>query len=106
MSKLKIRKGDKVKVITGKDSGKIGDVIKVFPKELKLLISGVNQVKKHTKPTSQSEGGINIKEMPIHISNVAILSDGEISKIGYKFEDEKKVRVAKKTGKIINSGAK
>ena len=105
MNKLKIKKGDKVKVITGKNKGKIGDVIKVFPAENKLIVSGVNLVKKHTKPSQMSEGGIIQKELPIHVSNVSHIDPktNEITKIGHKvLDDGKKVRVAKKSGEIIS----
>jgi large subunit ribosomal protein L24 len=109
MSKMKIKKGDKVKVITGSNKGKVGDVLKVLPKEMKILVSGVNIVKKHTKATQTSEGGIIKKERPIHISNVSHMDpkSGEITKVGYKFlEDNKKVRFAKKSGEIISKEGK
>ena len=109
MSKLKIKKGDKVKVITGKSKGKIGDVLKVFPSEKKLIVSGVNFAKKHTKPTQTSEGGIVQKELPIHVSNVSHIDPktNEITKVGYKIlEDGKKVRFAKKSGEIISKEGK
>ncbi|GAB4163435.1 MAG: 50S ribosomal protein L24 [Rickettsiaceae bacterium] len=109
MTKLKIKKGDKVKVITGKSKGKIGDVLKVFPAENKLLVSGVNLAKKHTKPSQVSEGGIVQKELPIHVSNVSHVDPktNEVTKVGYKFlEDGKKVRFAKKSGEIISKEGK
>jgi len=109
MSKLKIKKGDKVKVITGKSKGKIGDVLKVFPSEKKLIVSGVNLAEKHTKPTQTSEGGIVQKELPIHVSNVSHIDPktNEITKVGYKIlEDGKKVRFAKKSGEIISKEGK
>jgi len=109
MNKLKIKKGDKVKVITGKSKGKIGDVLKVFPAERKLLVSGVNLAKKHTKPSQMSEGGIVQKELPIHISNVSHIDpkSGVVTKVGFKIlEDGKKVRVAKKSGEIISKEGK
>jgi len=109
MSKLKIKKGDKVKVITGKSKGKVGDVLKVFPSEKKLIVSGVNLAKKHTKATQTSEGGIVQKELPIHISNVSHIDPktNEITKIGYKvLESGKKVRFAKKSGEIISKEGK
>lgn len=104
MIKLKVKKGDKVKVITGKNKGKVGDVIKVLPTENKVVVSGVNLVKKHTKPTQTSEGGIVQKELPIHVSNVSHVDPktGAATKVGYKIlEDGKKVRFAKKSGEII-----
>ena len=109
MSKLKIKKGDKVKVITGKSKGKVGDVLKVFPSEKKLIVSGVNLAKKHTKATQTSEGGIVQKELPIHISNVSHIDPktNEITKIGYKvLESGEKVRFAKKSGEIISKEGK
>ncbi len=109
MSKLKIKKGDKVKVITGKSKGKVGDVLKVFPSEKKLIVSGVNLAKKHTKATQTTEGGIVQKELPIHVSNVSHIDPktNEITKIGYKIlEDGKKVRFAKKSGEIISKEGK
>lgn len=109
MNKLKIKKGDKVKVITGKNKGKVGDVIKVFPTANRLIVSGVNLVKKHTKPSQTSEGGIIQKELPIHISNVSHVDPktNEATKIGYKtLDDGKKVRFAKKSGEIISKEGK
>ena len=109
MNKLKIKKGDKVKVITGKNKGKVGYVIKVLPTENRLVVSGVNLVKKHTKPSQTSEGGIVQKELPIHISNVSHVDPktNEVTKIGYKtLDDGKKVRFAKKSGEIISKEGK
>ncbi|MDG1437009.1 MAG: 50S ribosomal protein L24 [Rickettsiaceae bacterium] len=109
MIKLKIKKGDKVKVTTGKSKGKIGDVIKVFPLKNKVLVAGVNLVKKHTKPSQTSEGGIIQKELPIHISNVSHIDPktSEVTKIGYKtLDDGKKVRFARKSGEIITKEGK
>jgi large subunit ribosomal protein L24 len=109
MYKLKIKKGDKVQVVTGKNKGKVGDVIKVFPSENRVIVSGVNLAKKHTKPSQTSEGGIIQKELPIHVSNVSHIDPktNEITKIGYKtLEDGKKVRFAKKSGEIITKEGK
>lgn len=109
MHKLKIKKGDKVQVVTGKNKGKVGDVLKVFPSENRVIVSGVNLVKKHTKPSQTSEGGIIQKELPIHVSNVSHVDPktNEITKIGYKtLEDGKKVRFAKKSGEIISKEGK
>lgn len=111
MNKLKIKKGDKVKVIAGKNKGAVGNVLKVFPEERKIIVSGVNVVKKHTKPSKISDGGIIHKELPIHVSNVSHLDPktGEITKIGYKIlegADGKKVRFARKSGEIIAVGGK
>lgn len=104
MSKMKIKKGDKVKVIAGKNKGKVGDVLKVIPKECKLVVAGVNLVKRHMKPSRVNEGGIISKELPIHVSNVSFIDPktGEATKIGFKFlEDGTKVRFSRKSGEII-----
>ena len=109
MIKMKIKNGDKVKVIAGRDRGKVGDVIRVIPKENRVVVSGINLVKKHTKPTQQNEGGILKKELPIHVSNVSHIDpkSNEITKVGFKIlEDGKKVRFAKKSGEIISKEGK
>ncbi len=109
MIKLKIKKGDRVKVITGKSKGKIGDVLKVFPKENRALVSGVNLAKVHLKPSRNSEGGISQKELPIHISNLNHIDPktDEVTKVGIKtLENGKKVRFAKKSGEIISKEGK
>lgn len=109
MSKMKIRKGDKVIVTTGKDKGKVGVVLRAMPKDSKLVIAGVNTVKKHTKPSRTGDGGIVVKEMPIHVSNVAHIDpkSGKATKVGVKvLEDGTKTRVAKKSGEIINAEGK
>lgn len=108
MIKLKIKKGDKVVVITGKDKGKDGQVLTVFPRLSKLVVSGINLVKKHNKPSRDSEGGIVSKEMPIHISNVAILDPklNKPTKIGLKInEDGSKVRFAKASNEVLDVDA-
>lgn len=104
MTKLKIKKGDQVVVTTGRDKGKKGQVLSVMPTENRLVVEGVNVVKKHTKPTQMSAGGIVEKELPIHVSNVAIVDpkSGEATRVGYTVaKDGKKVRVAKKSGEVI-----
>jgi len=104
MIKLKVKKGDEVIVITGKNKGKKGKVLSVLPKENKAVVSGVNLVKKHTKPSQNSEGGIIQKELPIHISNISLIDpkSGTSTRVGFKtLEDGSKVRVAKKSGEII-----
>jgi large subunit ribosomal protein L24 len=101
---MKLKKGDKVVVITGKDKGKKSEIIQSFPKKLSLLVKDVNVVKKHQKPTQNKEGGIENKEMLINVSNVAFL-DPKMdvpTKIGYKVENGKKVRFAKKSGVVID----
>ncbi len=104
MNKMKLKKGDTVLVIAGKDKGKTGEIIKSFPQESKVLVSGVNEVKKHQKPSRASEGGIVVKSMPIHISNVSFYDKKaeKASRVGYKTLDNgEKKRFAKKTGEII-----
>jgi large subunit ribosomal protein L24 len=107
VEKLKIKKGDKVVVTTGKDKGKKGEIIKVFPKLNKVLVTGINVVKKHTKPSKLNpQGGIIPKEMPIAVSNVACLDPKTDlpTKVGFKLlKDGKKVRYAKKSGEIIDN---
>ena len=101
---MKIKKGDKVKVITGHYKGTVGDVITVLPKEDKVIVEGVNLVKKHLKPTNANpDGGIIEKEMPIHVSNIMAYDSKakKTSRIGIKEEKGKKVRVYKKTGAVI-----
>ncbi|MBE6452969.1 MAG: 50S ribosomal protein L24 [Alphaproteobacteria bacterium] len=102
MPKLKIKKGDQVVVLSGNDKGKTGEVVKAMPKENKVVVQGVNLVKRHTKPSQTTPGGIVTKEAPIHVSNVALTKDGKATKVGYKFVDGKKVRVARKTGEVID----
>ena len=100
---FKIKKGDTVKVIAGKDKDKEGKVISVNPKKGAVLVEGVNMVTKHTKPSmSNQQGGIVSKEAPIDLSNVMYVHKGQATRIGYKIEDGKKVRVAKKTGEVID----
>jgi large subunit ribosomal protein L24 len=102
MPKMKIKKGDQVIVISGDDKGKTGEVLKAMPKVSKVIVSGVNLVKRHTKPSQTSAGGIVTKEAAIHVSNVAIVSNGKPSKVGYKDDKGNKVRVARKTGEVID----
>jgi large subunit ribosomal protein L24 len=104
-AKLKIRKGDKVVVITGKDKGKQGEVVRVFPSENRVVVQGVNMVRRHTRQTAAQEGGIIAKEMPIQISNLALRDpkDGKPTRVGYKFlADGKKVRFARRSGEVID----
>lgn len=109
MTKLKVRKGDAVVVITGKNKGKKGTILKILPKENKAIVSGVNIVRRHTKATQASEGGIIAKELPIHISNIAHIDPktGAGTKIGFSIlEDGTKVRIAKKSGEVIDKEGK
>lgn len=101
----KIKKGDNVVVLAGKDKGRTGEVVKVMPKEDKALVRGVNQVRRHQKQSAQAEGGIITKEAPIHLSNLALADpkDGKPTRVGFKVqEDGKKVRVAKRSGELID----
>ena len=99
----KIRKGDKVVVLTGKDKGRTGEVLQVMPKDDKALVRGVNQVKRHQRQSQSQEGGIITKEAPIHLSNIAIAAaDGKPTRVGFEIRDGKKVRIAKRTGDVIN----
>ena len=100
----KIRKGDKVIVLSGRDKGRSGEVFEVRPSENKALVRGVNLVKRHQKQSQSQEGGIITKEAPIHLSNIAYLGkDGKPTRVGFKIQDDgKKVRVAKSTGDSID----
>ncbi len=103
--KLKIKKGDKVVVLTGRDKGKRGEVLQVIPTENRALVQGVNMVRRHQKQTPQQDGGIIAKEAPIHVSNIAIEDpkDGEPTRVGYKITDDgRKVRIAKRSGEMID----
>lgn len=100
---LKIKKGDTVKVITGKDKDKEGKVLSVDAKKAKVLVEGVNMITKHAKPTAANQnGGIIKKEAPIDISNVMYLHKGKATRVGFKLEGDKKVRFAKTTGEVID----
>jgi len=103
-NKLKLKKGDEVIVIAGKDKGKTGKITKMHPDKFKAIVSGVNKVKKHQKPDNNQAGGIIEKEMPIHISNLAFY-DTALKKgvrIGFKFDQKnKKIRINKNSGKTI-----
>jgi large subunit ribosomal protein L24 len=100
----KIRKGDTVIVLSGKDKGRTGEVTKAMPKDGKVIVSGVNVHARHRKPTQQSpQGGIERKEAPLHISKVAIATaDGKPTRVRFEERDGKKVRVAAKTGELIH----
>ena len=101
--KLRLKKGDEVIVLTGKDKGKTGKIVKMLPKEMKAIVSEINRVKKNQKPDNNQPGGIIDKDMPIHISNLAFY-DTELKKgikISYKFENNKKIRINKLSGKEI-----
>ena len=102
--KLKIKKGDRVVVITGRDRGKMGEVLRVIPKDLRVVVQGVNMVKKHRRPSAMGAGGIEDMEAPIHISNVAHIDPGsnKPTRVGYRTEGERKVRFAKRSGDLID----
>jgi large subunit ribosomal protein L24 len=102
----KIKKGDRVVVLTGKDKGREGSVTKVWPKEARVLVSGLNIVQRHTRPSQgDPQGGIKNKEAPIHISNVAVVdSKGKPTRVGFRMDGDKKVRFAKTTGEVIANG--
>ena len=104
-NKLKIRKGDRVKVIAGRSKGKIGDVLRVIAADERVVVSGVNVIKRHTKPSRTEQGGIIEREAAIHVSNVALLDPktDKPTKIGFKFlEDGRKVRYARGSGETID----
>jgi large subunit ribosomal protein L24 len=104
-TKLKIRKGDRVIVRTGRDKGKAGQVLNVLPAENRAVVQGVNIARRHQKQTPSQDGGIVAKEMPIHISNLALADPktGKPTRVGYKvLGDGKKVRVAKRSGEVID----
>lgn len=104
MSALKIKKGDKVVVLSGKDKGKTGEVTKSFPKDAKVIVSGINISTRHRKPSQTNpQGGLERVEAPLHVSKVAIATaDGKPSRVRFEVKDGKKVRVAVKTGETIN----
>ncbi|HEX6103571.1 MAG TPA: 50S ribosomal protein L24 [Alphaproteobacteria bacterium] len=105
-AKLKIKKGDRVVVITGRDKGKQGEVLKVLPQESRVIVQGVNVAKRHTRPSAADpSGGIVDKELPIHVSNVAHLDpkSGQPTRVGFKvLEGGRKVRVARRSGETID----
>ena len=101
----KIKKGDKVVVLAGRDKGRTGQVLKVMPTEERAIVQGVNLVKRHTRQTAQTEGGIISKESTIHLSNLAPVDprDGKATRVGFKIlDDGRKVRVAKRSGELID----
>ena len=105
MSAAKIKKGDNVIVLAGRDKGKRGEVFQVMPKEERALVRGVNMVRRHQKQTAQAQGGIITKEASIHLSNLALEDpkDGKPTRIGFKtLEDGRKVRIAKRSGEVIS----
>jgi large subunit ribosomal protein L24 len=104
MSAAKIKKGDQVIVLAGRDKGKKGEVFQVMPRDGRALVRGVNVVRKHQRQTAQQEGGIIAKEAPIHVSNLALEDpkDGKPTRVGFKrLDDGRKVRFAKRSGEVI-----
>jgi len=101
----KIKKGDKVIVLAGKDKGRTGEVMKMITDTNRAIVSGVNMVKRHTRPTQYDPGGIKDKEAPLHVSNLALVDpkSGEATRVGFKtLKDGKKVRFAKKSGEVVD----
>ena len=105
MAKLKIKKGDHVVVVTGKDKGKHGEVLKVMPEENRAIVKGIAMIRRHQRQTATQDGGIISKEAAIHFSNLAIEDpkDGKPTRVGFKFlKDGRKVRFAKRSGEVID----
>jgi large subunit ribosomal protein L24 len=100
----KIKKGDQVVILTGKDKGRQGAVLQVLPKEQRVVVSGLNMVQRHTRPSQlDPQGGIKHKEASLHLSNVAVVdSAGKPTRVGFRVDGDKKVRFAKTTGEVIN----
>jgi large subunit ribosomal protein L24 len=100
----KVKKGDRVMLLTGRDKGRTGNVARVMPKEGRVVVTGLNMVQRHTRPSqADPQGGIRHKEASVHVSNVAVVdSKGRPTRVGFRIEDGKKVRVAKTTGEVIH----
>ena len=100
----KIRKGDKVVVLAGKDKGRTGEVLRMMPKDDKAVVRGINMVRRHQRQSQSQEGGIISKQAPIHVSNIAVADpkDGKPTRVGFEVKDGKKVRVAKRSGATID----
>jgi len=103
-TKLKVKKGDKVVVITGRDKGKSGEILKVLREENRVVVQGVNLAQRHQKQSMQQEGGIVQKELTIHVSNVALIDpkSEKPTRVGYKMDGERKVRVARRSGEALD----
>ncbi len=105
MPKMKIKKGDNVVVITGRDKGKAGEVLRVLPAERRLIVQGIHVARRHTKPRMGDPGGIVDKELTIHVSNVAHIDpqSGKPTRVGYKtLDDGRKVRIARRSGEVLD----
>jgi len=100
----KIKKGDRVVVLTGRDKGKTGEVVQVLPRENRALVQGVNLIRRHTRQTAEQEAGIYTREAPIHMSNIALADpkDDKPTRVGFQIKNNTKVRVAKRSGAEIN----
>jgi large subunit ribosomal protein L24 len=103
-TKLKVKKGDKVVVITGRDKGKSGEILQVLRAENRVIVQGVNMAQRHQRQTMQQEGGIIQKELPIHVSNVALVDpkSDKPTRVGYKMDGERKIRVARRSGEALD----
>ena len=103
-TKLKVKKGDKVVVITGRDKGKSGEILRVLRAENRVIVQGINMAQRHQRQTMQQEGGIVQKELAIHVSNVALIDPktAKPTRVGYKMDGERKVRVARRSGEALD----
>ncbi len=100
--KIKLKTGDLVKVLAGANKGSEGKIVKIVTKDYRAIVEGVNMVSKHVKPSAQNpQGGINKFEAPIHISNLMLVENGKTTRVGFRIEDDKKVRFSKKTNNVI-----
>ena len=103
--KFKVKKGDKVVVLTGREKGRTGEVLRVLTKEGRVLVQGVNMVKRHRRPTAVNPGGIGEFEAPVHVSNIAVVDPktNEATRVGFRFlDDGRKVRYAKRSGEVLD----
>src|SRR5690606_20342842 len=98
----KIRKGDQVIVLAGKDKGRTGEALKVMPSEDRAIVRGINMISRHQRQTQNQEGGIIAREASIHLSNLAIVENGKPTRVGFRFEDGRKVRFSKRSGEMID----
>jgi large subunit ribosomal protein L24 len=103
-TKLKVKKGDKVMVITGRDKGKSGEIVKVLREENRVIVQGVNVARRHQKQSMSQEGGIVQKELAIHVSNVALIDpkSDKPTRVGYKMDGERKIRIARRSGEALD----
>ena len=101
---MKLKKGDNVLVISGKDKGQEGEVVQVFPADNKVIVNGINTAKKHSKTSrNNKQGGIIDRDMPVHVSNLMLVHKGKPTRVGYKLNDDgTKVRIAKRSGEVIS----